>query len=460
MAHPVHSVLNNKEIFNNNAARLKSMKIADLEKEIQDVYLIEDKGIIRIILATIIANKLGLSSKPVWLLILAGSSSGKTALLQTLDKIGDWIIPVDTLTTNTFASGLQRSEEVSLLWKANQGVIVFKDFTTITSMNEEGLREIMGQMRAIYDGSFDKFTGNGADIHWTGKVGILAGGTIATQRKMRQYSEQGERFINYVMKMPDSKEMTRRAIKNQKAMKEKEEYLQMQVATFVNEKISKVQKEELVISKEIEEEMVEVADFCTLARSPVTVDPKTGRVEFVPDREMPPRVAMMLTNIAVALMILCDETELSKENALILYKCAMDSIPVERRIILRLLAQYRGATTKNLAVKLNYPTAPIQSWCNQLNARGIIVRAGTDGTSDVWKIKDVYKKTVLDYEDIVEKNEDLEPTEQELLNNGLTDNDNGYQDPYINDDERLLNSLDYDSLNDIKINVDTLFNEM
>lgn len=437
------------------------MKIADLEKEIQDVYLIEDKGIIRIILATIIANKLGLSSKPVWLLILAGSSSGKTALLQMLDNIGDWIIPIDTLTTNTFASGLQRSEEVSLLWKANQGVIVFKDFTTITSMNEEGLREIMGQMRAIYDGSFDKFTGNGADIHWQGKIGIIAGGTIATQRKMRQYSEQGERFINYVMKAPDSKEMTRRAIKNQKGLKGKEEYLQVQVAQFVNEKIAKVQKSELVISEDIKEQMVEVADFCTLARSPVTIDPKTGRVEFVPDREMPPRVAMMLTNIAVALMILCDEEELSHDNALILYKSAMDSIPVERRLILRLLAQFRGATTKNLAVKLNYPTAPIASWCNQLNARGIIVRAGTDGTSDVWKVKDAFKKTILDYENLTSIEVDLVPTEEELLNNGLTDGDDtNYNDPYLADDERMLNQIDYDELNDAKINNDRLFDEM
>lgn len=448
------------KIVTGNNPNKKQMTISELEREIQEVYLIEDKGIIRIILATIIANKLGLSSKPVWLLVLAGSSSGKTALLQTLDRIGDWIIPVDTLTTNTFASGLQRSEEVSLLWKANQGVIVFKDFTTITSMNEEGLREIMGQMRAIYDGSFDKFTGNGADIHWQGKIGMIAGGTIATQRKMRQYSEQGERFINYVMKAPDSKAMTRRAIGNQKGLKEKEEYLQVQVASFVNSRLEKVQKGELTISKDIQEQMVEVADFCTLARSPVTTDPKTGRVEFVPDREMPPRVAMMLTNIAVALMIICDEEELSDGNALILYKSAMDSIPVERRLILRLLAQYRGATTKSLAIKLNYPTAPIQNWCNQLNARGIIIRAGTSGSSDVWKVKDEYKKTLLTYENIVSLDIDLEPSEEELMNNGLTNMDEGFGEAYYGNDDQYLGGIDYDMLNEEAANVDDLFSKI
>lgn len=434
------------------------MTIKELEKEIEDVYLLNDKGIVKIILATVIANRLGLSSKPVWLLILAGSSSGKTALLQTLDKIGEWIFPIDTLTTNTFASGLARSEEVSLLWKANEGVLVFKDFTTITSMNEQGLQEIMGQLRAIYDGSFDKKTGNGLDVHWVGKVGIIAGGTIASQRKMRQFSEQGERFINYVLQVPDSKEMIRRAIKNQKDLKGKEQNLANLVAEFVNEKLAMYENQELTIPPEIEEEMVQVADFCTLARSPVTCDPKNGNVIFVGDRELGARMAIMLTNIAVALMIICDEKKLSTENALILYKTAMDSIPVDRRMVLRLLAQYDGATTKNIAVKLNYPTDPVRSWCSQLNARGIIVRAKTSGNSDLWQLKTQYRRVVLQYENLQQQEGNLEPTEEEILNAGL-DMDGNYNDSYIEADDRFLGAIDYELAKDDKINADALFDK-
>ena len=57
-------------------------------------------------------------------------------------------------------------------------------------MNEEGLREIMGQLRSIYDGEFTKRTGNANDVVWSGKIGIIAGGTIASQRKMRQNTKQ------------------------------------------------------------------------------------------------------------------------------------------------------------------------------------------------------------------------------------------------------------------------------
>lgn len=401
------------------------MTIEDVENEIKKVYLLNDSGVIKMLLATVIANKLKLSTKPIWLLILGGSSSGKTALIQTLDKCGDWIVPIDTLTTNTFASGLQRSAEVSLLWKANNGVLVFKDFTTITSMNEEGLREIMGQLRAIYDGSFKKETGNNVTVDWKGYVGIIAGGTIASQRKMRQFSEQGERFINYILTAPDSKLMTRKAIKNQKKLGELEGHLQDVVADFVKSKVGDDKHydlEELEISDEIVEEMISVADFCTMARSPVLMNrQKPDKVEFVGDREQPSRVAMMFTNIAQALMILSDQKKLSDENAEIIYKSAMDSVPVERRLVLKLLGQYKSATTKNLAIRLNYPTEPVRSWCNQLNALKMINRLNTSGTSDLWELKPEYKKVVVKYEKIFEEEDELTPTMQEINESGLED---------------------------------------
>lgn len=407
----------------------KNLKIEDVEEAVNDVYLLKDKGAIRVLLSATIANRLHLSDKPVWVLLLAGSSAGKTALLQLLDTCGKWIVPIDTLTTNTFASGLQRDEEVSLLWKANNGVLIFKDFTTITSMNEEGLREIMGQLRAIYDGTFNKKTGNANDVDWKGKVGIIAGGTIATQRKMRQFSEQGERFINYVLDVADPKEITRRAMSNQKDLRSKEEALSKIVSEFVNERLSSVKGIPRLISPEIQEEMIDVANFCTLARSPVLMSKKDPAVvEFVPDREMPPRVAMMLSNIAVALMLVCEEKTLSPLNATIIYKIALDCVPVERRMVLRLLAKYRNATTKNLAMRLNYTTETVRGWCAQLNALKMVSRTHS-GKDDFWELIPEYKDTVVKYENIETEDVPLEPTEEEVKN--------AYVDPHKEEDDGL-----------------------
>lgn len=390
----------------------QEITIEMVEKAVNSVYLLVDPGIIRIVIATVLGNRLKLSDKPIWLLILAGSSAGKSAILDIILKCGPWIIPIDSLTTNTFASGLKRDEETSLLHKANDGILVFKDFTTLTSMNEEGLREIMGQLRGIYDGSFNKKTGNNVDVDWKGKIGIIAGGTGAAARKMRQFSEQGERFINYIIQVADSEEMAIRAMENVASLKEKEEELRTIVANFINQRLKSTRKESLTIPKELKLQMIRIANFATQARSPVTMNKKDPTVvEFVGDREQPSRMAMMLANIATALMIIEDERELSNFNAQILYKTALDSIPVERRMVLRILAEFREANTKALAQKLHYDTTIVRSWCNQLNSLKMIERiAGGKGkgTADVWRLKEEYKNTMCKYENIDEVDEILE----------------------------------------------------
>lgn len=390
----------------------ENLTIEEVEQAINDVYLLVDPGIIRIIIATVLGNRLKLSDKPIWLLILAGSSAGKSAALDIILKCGSWIIPVDTITTNTFASGLKRDEETSLLHKANNGILVFKDFTTITSMNEEGLREIMGQLRAIYDGSFNKKTGNNVDVDWQGKIGVIAGGTGAAARKMRLYSEQGERFINYILQVADSKDMAIRAMDNVENLQQKENSLRTIVAEFVNQKLSGVRSEHLAIPREIKLQMIDVADFATQARSPITMDKKDPTiVAFVGDREQPSRMAMMLANIATALMVISDDIELSEFNAQILYKTALDSIPVERRMVLKVLAEYREASTKSLAVKLHYDTIIVRGWCNQLNALKMIDRipgGKGKGSSDIWRMKKEYKDIMVKYEKIEEIDEILD----------------------------------------------------
>jgi len=400
--------------------------IKEIEQRIGEVYLIVDNGVVRIIIASVVANRLNLSDAPVWLLLLAGSSAGKTIMLKLLDKCGSYIVPVDTLTVNTFASSMRLDQEVSLLHKANNGILVFKDFTALTSMNEKNLAEVMGQMRGIFDGSFNKKSGNANDVDWQGKIGIIAAGTVAVQRKMREFSENGERFLNYVLNVADPIEITERAMSNQKDLKEKEDGLAEMVATFINNKLALIEEKSREIPKDIERQMIEVANLCTKARSPVLMNKKNSAiVDFVPDREMPPRMAMMLKNMAVALMVISDEDKLSDENARILYKVGLDSIPADRRTVLRMLAAYREVSTRNLAVRLHYPTETVRAWCNQLNALKMIdrVKSSIGGQGDAWVLKDEYKHLVCQYEDIVPTDDILQLTDAEERNAYITDQD-------------------------------------
>lgn len=381
--------------------------IEDVERAFNEVYLLADPGIIRVVLATVISNRLTISDKPIWLLLIAPSSGGKTAIMGSLDNLGSWIIPIDALTTNTFASGFRSTESISLLDKANGGILVFKDFTTLTSMNKEGLDEIMGQLRGIYDGSYNKKTGTGVEVNWKGKIGIIAGGTVAVQRVLRQYSQQGERFINYIIKQPDRVEMTKRAIRNQKNMKDKEAHLQEIVRSFVEQTMARAYNVDTMIDDELENEMIEVANLATLARSPVILNRQSGKLEWVPDAEMPARVATQFTNYAISLGLMNQDGQLNPIDRSIIYKIAFDSIPADRRLVLQLLTKWKHATTKSLAISLDYPTETVRSWCIQLNALKMVDRDAGSGTSDGWSLKPQFREVISKYEKIICLNEEL-----------------------------------------------------
>ncbi len=405
----------------------KKLTIKDVCEEIGKTYILKNYDVIKLVIATVISNRKNKKDKPIWLILLGGSSSGKTIILQLLRRCGPWIIDVDTFSTNTLASGFGGDgRDHSLLHKANYGILVFKDFTTILSMNPDGLQEIMGQLRAIYDGKFDRPLGNGKSINWEGKVGIIAAGTVDVQRKMRYYSQNGERFLNYIQDVADSIEIGMKAMSNQKNITEREEELAQIVAKFINEKLEESYDSNRFIPKELEREMVEVANFCTLARSPVNMNRKNPCiVDYVPEREQPPRMAMMLKNTAIGLMHIDNENKLSDDNARIIYKVGLDSIPVERKLTLLKLAKYRGSTTKNLAISLNYSTDTVRAWLTQLNSLKMVDRiAGFGKTGDSWELKKEFKDILIKYLDIETEDVYLENSEEEERLNAYIESSN------------------------------------
>lgn len=393
----------------------KEYKIEDVEKAVRDVYLIKDEGIIKLLAGFVLSNRKNLSDPPIWLIIFGGSSSGKTIMVQLISECGKWVVPVDTLSSNTFLSAAKLDKSASLLDEAKNGILVFKDFTTIISMQEDGLREVMGQMRAIYDGEFSKRVGNGNSQTWKGKVGILGAGTIDVQRKMRQYAKNGERFLNYIPEVADAKEIGYRSMANQKNIRIKEKELAIIFKKFITKKISEEFTLDEDSMEEFEKEMVDIAEFCTLARSPVEMNFKNPCiVNFIGDREMPGRMAMMLKSLGIGILMACEQKKLDHKIAKILYKVALDSIPVERKIILILLAKYESAKTRNVAIRLNLTTDTVRAWLAQVNALGMVKReAGEGRNGDTWTLKQEYKDLLIKYLDIEEEYAPLEVTKEE-----------------------------------------------
>jgi len=386
--------------------------IEKLEAEFRKVLLIEDRGLVSIVVAAVIANRMSLD--PVWLLLVAPSSGGKTEMIQAISKL-EFVFPISDLTVNTFASGLKRpGQHTSLLLKMTNGIMAFKDFTSVLSKNKDARREIMAQLREIYDGEYVKRTGNANDIVWRGKLGAIAGATEAVYRHLEELSAMGDRFVMYCIKQPDRLEVARRALNNAHLIHESREHLQKCTTYYITHVLKDVDTEEVVLEEGFKTELLNVADFATRVRSAVLRDFKTNLVDFVPSAEMPMRVTNQLYTLSAALLLIKRHdkrqspltanavVEIDEKDKEILYKTAFDSIPKTRRMALFALAKYRnGVTTAGLATLLDLPTPSVQKYLQEVNALGICTRKKTGGAQgDTWILKETYREIMLKLDDI------------------------------------------------------------
>lgn len=386
--------------------------------EIQDIFdsflLLKDRDLVRLTLAVIIGNQLP-NRRPIWLMLVAPPSSGKTTTLNALlglevhTQAGERINPVHSIsdmTENSFASGMQRSDaETSLLFKIpNGGVMVFKDFTSILSKRAEAKTIIMGQLREVYDGTYVKRTGTGKDIAWTGKIGAIAGVTQAVYQHLESMSVMGDRFMLYQIPQPDRKEMLKFKLRQEE--QGTTEDVQMPLARelvhkYMQQAFDALQTVKVTLDAQTQDEIIDVADFCTMVRSGIIMNDYTGEIVFVPEPEMPARMFEQMLAIAATLILMRkidnpDEelgSTLEAADFKLMYKIAYDSIPVVRRIALTYLAKYKGGVdTAALARKINYPTKVVGSWLEQLNALGVVDRLKTAGGQNSWKLKSEYQQ--------------------------------------------------------------------
>lgn len=392
-----------------------------VQEAYDDALLLEDRHFVKVVAATVLANQL--DGPPVWLMIVAPSSGGKTAVLLTLDEL-EFIVGkkvsffISDLTENTFASGFKGAGgDAGLLAKVPYGgLLIFKDFTSILTKRHEARDAIMGQMREIFDRKFDKSTGNNQDTAWTGKLGALAGVTTAVHEYMSEMSVMGDRFIMYSPKMPD-----RRILLNfLMEMKLDGESQEKKLATakgvmhgYLKHCIKYAKNAKLNMKPEHREHLMDVADFATKVRSGVIVDERRGHVKFVPEPEMPTRLIEQLLSIGTVLSLMHEvdgePTQLTDDDMNLLYKIAFDSIPVKRRWALRQLATYtQGATTAGIAAKIGYETEVVKEWLAQLNALDICRRIkGGSGAADTWVLNDEYIEIMMTYEGVEQKEDVL-----------------------------------------------------
>jgi len=340
---------------------------------------------IDIALATIVANRM--DGDPVWTFLVAPPSGGKTEIIRSFNDVPD-TFPLSSLTPQTFASGFERKGgETSLLPRLDGKTVTLKDFGTVLTMYHDARAEILAQLREIYDGSFTKEWGNGKSFKWSGKVGMLAGCTpIIDQPGVSALSAAlGERFIIYRLKTPPARSLARRAIAQQTAMvADLRNTLREIVAQFLDTLLPVSPP----MPAEVAEGLAALAEYTSIARSPVKWNDRRDEIEFVPPPEAPGRLAKQLALLARALAVVRGEHEVSLSTYITVHQVAQDTPPATRSTMLKAVVepgQSGPIETKAVALATRYPTHTARRYLQELAVLQLVERISEgQGYADRW----------------------------------------------------------------------------
>lgn len=386
------------------------MRIQEINDLYRDTFYIEDTAVLSLVAAIIIGSKL--KNPAVWLYLVGPSSGGKSELITAFSKV-PFVTQISDLTPNTFLSGFaSNKKEASLLKQLGLNfVVVMKDFTTILSKSQESQEAIIAQMREIYDGHMTKYTGTGQVLEWgpEGKGTFVMASTEAIYSVQEKFSDMGTRAINYVLLPQDRKATTKRALKNAGTLERKREEIQTKMAEFVEDMINNLPAVLPDLPEDIEDEIIEVADFASTCRSVVKRDYR-GEKSLALSAEMPMRMAKQLLAIGQQLTYVYGG-ELPQEARDVIFKTGFDSIPKQRRIILEVLCQYDRVNVAGVADLINYNPARSREWIEDLNMFGVTKRVKS-GRKEYWELRPQYKKIMRKYFNLERKGELLESEDE------------------------------------------------
>lgn len=382
----------NKKIEQAIPEKRTPISFEELEKIISKWLLLKDRGLIRVLMATVIANKL--SADPVWLFLVAAPGGTKTELIRGLNKI-DGIYPISDLTPQTFLSG-DKGKNVSLLMRIPENTIfTYKDFTTVLTMHRDKQQAIISQLREIYDGSYRKEFGNGESRDWTGKIGFIAGVTSVIDKHYEIYSVLGERFIQYRPIQPDGIALAKRAISNSGGEKNMREEVQNAMADFIAG--IEIPDKDALVSEKLIDRIAHLAELCVKARSGISRDnySVSREIDLIPDTELPTRLAKQLITLYSALSLIGGASP--EENYEFLFKIGMDNLPQKRRRAFELLiAKNEQLDTAEVAEAIGYPTNTTRRVLEDMHGLGLILKEhGGQGRADKWQVSD-YTKELLE----------------------------------------------------------------
>lgn len=320
-------------------------KLADIKDEWNKYIVLKDHRVVDMMLATVIGNML-LDKDPIWLMVVASSSGGKTTLLSPIVDIKN-VYFVDDLTEKTLLSGYKvKGQNASLLQMIGSGIMAFSDFTSILSKNPVSRGEILSQLKLVYDRKVSKYTGTGG-VKWEGKIGFVGCATPDIYYHLESGRSMGERFIYYWLDVPTDEEISIKQQETSLSAKDINDVMKGYYSNYYNgvkEWIGINGLPSLRITEEQKERIRKASMFCVSGKATVHINFKSGKVDQIPNKASVGRDNKAFEALLLTLQLMhCYEID-DKDGDVqdwmvdVVEKCAYSSINRERRAILEIIA--------------------------------------------------------------------------------------------------------------------------
>lgn len=370
----------------NNDARALLLNLRELHPRL---YEEQDTDLPEIALAAYVCNRLPMEN--VWLIVVGPPSSGKTSALNLLTGL-QGVISCGSLTVASLLSGSPKREtnEKStggLLRQIGvQGVLTFKDFSSVLGQNRDKQQETMAALREIFDGEWTRSFGSdgGKTETWKGRVGVIAAATEAIDRHQQQMALMGERFL--LFRIPVNSEQSlriaRRALEEKASCMEDHSRLKKLVCGIIN--LVNVPSEPVDFPSDVNEMIISLAYFVSRCRTGIERNSCSREIESVPHPEEPARLAKQLKTLFCALILIGNTPDEAWRK---IRRVGLSSPPELRmNAILTLRGEQLPQTTTSIAKACNTPITTMRRALEDLSYLGMTVRYGSGDSRESWLV--------------------------------------------------------------------------
>lgn len=340
----------------------------DIQRLVHQLMYIKDEDALDFLMGVIAAHELDKDAP--WSFLVGPPGSGKNEYLD-LFRSHPKTLMISDLTARTLSSGLDSDkaaghEAPSLLVKYPNAIYMFQDFTTFLSSHHEVKEKVFGQLRAIYDDTFESKFGTGEEIHWTGHISFLAGVTPVIYHQYKLLGALGQRFFIWRLALPPRKVMTQWARRRTDVRGLRKE-LQGKIAQFYRT----LPPINPTIPDEWGEWLDNLVDFLSKARAPVKRD-TFGNLEEAPEAEIGTRAMLQLMNLAKGVAQVNGHVITGEKEKRILYRVVWDSVPPIRAHTLRNLWKQKELDVPALQKGTTYSEEVIRTALEDLEALGVV----------------------------------------------------------------------------------------